>query len=319
MKAKIPKSIREGDLLLGPRSLPCAVLEDGAHIISCLGFLKALGRPWRKTYKSVDWPGFLAAQNLAPFLDESLRSGQKPIEFRTLHGGRKSGYEADLLPKSCEVYTMARSAGVLRPNQTKIAIACADILRDMGDSEIEDLIDEATGYQEIRDLKCLHEYLDRRLPAYLAEWSKRIPEAFYREMFRLKGWKWSGMSLTRPGAVGKLTNDIVFERIEPFVLSELAKNLPGNNRTRKKRTPNYWLNNNVGHPALDSHVFAVVGLMRASANWSQFHRLLQRSFPKNETVMKERSGRRRGAVHETVARQVMPPSATGSNQLELIT
>ena len=61
MKAKIPKSIREGDLLLGPRSLPCAVLEDGAHIISCPGFLKALGRPWRKTYKSVDRPGFLAA------------------------------------------------------------------------------------------------------------------------------------------------------------------------------------------------------------------------------------------------------------------
>ncbi len=302
MKTKILKSIREGDLSLGSKSLPCAVLEDGAHIISCPGFLKALGRPWRKTYKSVDRPGFLAAQNLAPFMDDSLRSGQKPIEFRTLHGGRKSGYKADLLPKSCQVYTLANSAGVLRRNQTSIAVACGDILRDIGDSEIEDLIDEATGYQDIRDLKCLHKYLEGSLPAYLSEWSKRIPEDFYQELFRLKGWKWSGMSLVRPGAVGKLTNDIVFERIEPFALQELVENLPANNRTRKRRTPNPWFNNNVGHPALESHVFAVVGLMRASANWSQFHRLLQRSFPKNGNAVKGIPQKRRRVVRESSAR-----------------
>lgn len=298
MKTTIQKSIREGDLDLGPRRIPCAVLEDGTHVISCPGFLKALGRPWRRAYKSEDRPGFLAAQNLVPFLDEGLRSGQRPMEYRSLHGGRKSGYRAELLPKSCEVYMRARAAGVLRRNQYRIAVACEEILREISNSDIDALIDEATGYGEIRDFRRLHSYLDRNQSSVLADWSKRIPEDFYREMFRLKGWRWTGMTLTRPGAIGKLTNDIVFERLEPVVLKKLLKTWPNNNRTEKRHTPNPWFSNKIGHPALESHVFAVVGLMRASANWSQFYRLLQRSFPKNNNAAKEGLRRRRGAAQE---------------------
>jgi len=296
MRATIPKSIREGDLSLGTRNLSCAVLEDGTRIISCPDLLKALGRPWRKTYKSVDLPGFLAAQNLAPFLDEKLNSGQRPLEFRTLHGGRKSGYRAEVLPKACEVYLMARTAGVLRHNQERIAGACEAILRAIGDSDIETLIDKATGYQDIRDRKRLHGYLDRYFSPNLAGWIKRIPEDYYRELFRLRGWNWRGMSLRRPGAIGKLTSDIVFERLEPTVLKALVNTSPDKVRIRKKRTPHPWYSNEVGHPALESHVFAVVGLMRASANWGQFHRLLQRSFPKKSGASQEAARRRGGGV-----------------------
>ncbi len=301
MKAIIPKSIREGELTLGSREISCAVFEDGTHIISCPDLLKALGRPWRKTYKSVDRPGFLAAQNLAPFLDDSLNSGQRPWEFRTLHGGRKSGYRAEVLPKACKVYLMAGAAGVLRHNQERIASACEEILEAIGDADIETLIDQATGYQDIRDRRRLHRYLERYFTPNLAGWVKRIPEDYFRELFRLKGWNWRGMSLSRPGAVGKLTNDLVFERLEPAALKELLRISPNKIRTRKRKSANPWLNHDVGHPALESHVFAVVSLMRASANWGQFHRLLQRSFPKNSGMAKPVAKRRGGVARGSLA------------------
>jgi hypothetical protein len=36
----------------------------------------------------------------------------------------------------------------------------------------------------------------------------------------------------------------------------------------------------VGHPALAQHLHAVIGLMRASATWDQFYRMMNRAFPK---------------------------------------
>jgi len=55
------------------------------------------------------------------------------------------------------------------------------------------LIDEATGYQEVRDKNALQEILDKYLRKEYAAWAKRFPDEFYIEMFRLKGWKWKGM------------------------------------------------------------------------------------------------------------------------------
>ena len=66
------------------------------------------------------------------------------------------------------------------------------------------LVDEATGYQEVRDKLALQAILDAYLRKELAAWAKRFPDEFYREMFRLKGWQWQGMSVNRPQIVGTL-------------------------------------------------------------------------------------------------------------------
>lgn len=36
----------------------------------------------------------------------------------------------------------------------------------------------------------------------------------------------------------------------------------------------------VGHPALEKHIFAVNALMRANTNWGRFYRSMQRALPK---------------------------------------
>jgi hypothetical protein len=122
----------------------------------------------------------------------------------------------------------------------------------------------------------------------LAAWAKRFPDDFYKEIFRLRGWQWNKLSVKRPILVGKLTNDIVYQRLAPGVLTELETKNPKDEKGRRKATHHQWLTEDVGHPALAQHLHAIIGLMRASTSWTQFHDMLDKAFPKRgETVQLE--------------------------------
>ena len=75
-----------------------------------------------------------------------------PIPYRAKHGGRSAfGYDAKLLPQICEVILDAEKAGVLRINQKRFADMANLLIRGFAHVGIIALVDEATGYQEIRD------------------------------------------------------------------------------------------------------------------------------------------------------------------------
>ena len=148
------------------------------------------------------------------------------------------------------------------------------------------LVDEATGFQEIRDRRALEAILDRFLRKELAAWAKRFPDEFYQEIFRLKGWQWKGMSINRPSVVGKYTNDLVYQRLAPGILAELQSRNPKGQRGQRKSRHHQWLTEDVGHPALAQHLYALIGFMRVSSDWDQFYRFVTRAFPKkNETML----------------------------------
>jgi hypothetical protein len=54
---------------------------------------------------------------------------------------------------------------------------------------------------------------------------------------------------------------------------------------RRKSAHHQWLTEDIGHPALAQHLHAVVGLMRASSSWKQFHDMLDKAFPKRGSVL----------------------------------
>lgn len=159
-------------------------------------------------------------------------------------------------------------------------MAAEIILRAVARVGIIALIDEATGYQEIRDKDTLQKILDKYLLKEYAKWAKRFPDDFYREMFRLRGWQWKGMSVNRPSVVGKYTNDIVYERLAPGVLQELKRLNPKDEKGNRKAKYQQFLTEDTGVPALDKHLHSIMALMRASASYPQFERMLARSFPK---------------------------------------
>lgn len=282
MTDRILKATHAGELIIGETNISCSVLENGARVLSLSGIDKAFGGSkggrWSVKVGGHGLPRILQSNTVKSFISEDLMAClSSPIEFKPLHGGRSAfGHDAALLPQICEVILDAEKAGALkRPLQAKIADI---LLRGFARVGIIALVDEATGYQEIRDKKALAAILDKYLRKELAAWAKKFPDEFYKQLFRLRDWNWS--YLKRPAYVGKLTNDVVYERITPGLLEELKKRSPKNEDGKRKGTLQQLFTDDVGDPALAQHLHAVTGLMRAASNWDGFYRLLQRAFPK---------------------------------------
>jgi len=265
--------------------IPCYVLEDGTRIIAQRGIYKAInmssGRKkgpnsdrLEALVKKIDGQG-------APFKNLAERLG-KPILFRPPQAGGivAFGYEATILADLCDAVLGARKLGLLHQSQLHIAERCEILVRGFARVGIIALVDEATGYQKVRDRDELHRILAAYISKELLPWAKRFPDEFYRELFRLKGWQFSPPSPKRPGYVGKLTNELVYERMPQGVLEELRSRNPTVRPGQRRYKHHQFLTEDIGHPHLERHLVAVITLMRASKNWSQFKRLFLAAFPK---------------------------------------
>ena len=228
-----------------------------------------------------EMPPFLPSKNLKPFISNDLMLSKNPIAYKPLAGGRIAfGYKAEILPMVCYAYIDASKAGVILKTQAHVVRAAETIIRGLATVGIIALIDEATGYQKVRDRLALQKILDAYLRKELAAWAKRFPNEFYEEMFRLRNWQWNGMSVKRPGFVGKLTNDLVYERLAPALLDELERKNPVLETGHRKSRHHQWLSDDIGIPALAQHIHAAIALMRASDTWSTFYGMINRALPK---------------------------------------
>lgn len=52
---------------------------------------------------------------------------------------------------------------------------------------------------------------------------KTFPPEFYEQMFRLRGLDYQSGQVQRPQYFGKLTNDVIYDRLAPGVLNELKR------------------------------------------------------------------------------------------------
>lgn len=286
----IPRATHEGTLHIGRTPISCAVLENGQRVLTQSGFMRALGRArqakGRQHYDAdVNMPAFLTAKNLKPFVSKDLEVTSSQIEFRTARGAKAFGYPAELLPKVCDVFLDADEANALTHGQKHIAAQARILIRGLAHIGILALVDEATGYQEVRDRLALQAILDRFLRKELAAWAKRFPDEFYQQIFRLRGWDWRGMQVNRPQVVANYSNDFVYERLAPGILKELEARNPRDDRGNRKARHHQWLTEDVGHPALAQHLYAVIGFMRVATSWEQFKWMLNRAFPRNRATL----------------------------------
>ena len=241
---------------------------------------------WVAKHGPADLPHFLSFKSLKPFIDKHLGDLQSiTMKYRTERGALADGIKAEIIPKICDVWIDAKEYGGLGSRQKQIADKALLLVRALAHVGIIALVDEATGYQDVRDRDALHKILDTYLLAERAQWAKRFPDEFYRQIFRLRGWTWRGMRINRPQVVGHYTNDIVWDRIEKYIQEELKRRNPKDNSGNRKAKHHQWLTEDIGHPALQAHLNGAIALMRAAPNWNSFKRSLQRAFPKlNETI-----------------------------------
>ena len=282
MSKKIQKAAFGSDktpIRLGGLDIPCYVLDDGTRVLSGRGIQRALGY----SGLSGDW---LKKQIVRmSFSDEIVAGISNPIKFSRVDAGGSQpityGYEATLLIDICNELIDQKKAGVLTVKQSFLADAAEVVIRAVAKVGIIALIDEATGYQEVRGRQALQDFLDKFFENEKAKWVKRFPNEYFKLMFEMRGWTWNEASTKKPGVVGKYINDQIYDRLAPGVRSELERLNPPDEKGKRKGKHHQWLTEDIGHPALQAHISGVMALQRASGkNWNTFQRLLARAYPK---------------------------------------
>ncbi|MGA7565156.1 MAG: P63C domain-containing protein, partial [Terriglobales bacterium] len=267
----------ERPLRIGDWEVTCYVLEDGRRVISQRGLQTAIGMSTSG--------GSNGAHRTAKFIEKiehrlnvdndlSVRM-KNPILLVPPTGGlRAYGYEATTLIDVCELILKARDTkGGLLPSQEKYATAADIVIRAFAKVGIIAVIDEVTGYQDVRAKDALAKILEAFIAKELRKWVSTFPVDYYKELFRLRGWKFPQLpkdQRKRPVIVGKITNDVVYDRLAPGVRSELYRLTPRDEKGRLKHKLFQRLTHDVGHPKLREHLASVTTLMKASDSWDQF-------------------------------------------------
>lgn len=290
MKTKNLKAEYYGTLPLANIKLTCAVLEDETRVISERSLANAFGirgsgAYWEKK-KALGaenvLPEYISIQNIEKFVSKALREKLSKSITYIPKGSREeaTGFSAEVLPDICDVWIQAKEAGALTKSQEKVAENAYILLRGFAAVGIIALIDEATGFQDVRKKGALQKILDKYLRKEYAAWAKCFPDEFYEEIFRLKGWTLDKKTMRMPGVVGRYTNDIVYDRLAPGIFDELKKRNPVQDNGKRKSKHHSWLTQETGHPALDKHFTGILALMRANTDWEHFKRSLERAYPK---------------------------------------
>jgi len=278
MEESMKRATHQGVLRIADIEIPCFVLQDGTRVISGRGVTKAIGMKGRgQGVKRV-----AGHKALSPYLGDELETAiRNPIRFIGIGSRETAGYEATILQRLCDAILSASEAGALRTEQEKrYALASYVLIRAFAQVGIIALVDEATGYQEDRARDALEQILSRFISQELLKWVKTFPDEFYRQMFRLRNWEYREFSVKRPSIAGRITNDLIYERLAPGVLDELRRITPRDAKGRTRHRYHQRLTEDIGHPALREHLASVITLMKASTSWRTFYAMLNRALPK---------------------------------------
>lgn len=296
--SSIPWAVAEGNLHIGDKVIPCAVLENGKRVLTQQGVLLALGRA--RTAKggegaSVDeGPAFLRASNLKPYISNDLETSTKTIIYKPKTGGYTPhkgwlaiayGQDAEALPAILEVFVKARQAGDLHYSQSHIADEAERMLRALPKIAMVALVDEATGYQAFR----AHDELQKILSAYILPehrpWLKAVlPVEFTKEIYRVYGWIYSPDN-RGPRYASKLIRQLIYKPLPSPVLPELDRINPPNKKWQRKRKHHQHLTEETGLEHFKSQLSGVMALLRATPdnNRQFFWTLYDRAYGKQKS------------------------------------
>ena len=229
-------------------------------------------------YVTDDKRRLLSLRGTARAMD--LRGGGSGALLRNLKAAWIQPFLSDHL-KICKAYVMADNRGILNENQSAIAKRLLHIMSAFAKVGIVALVDEITGYQKEREEDELQKILSKYISAEFLEWTKRFPDEFYEQIFRLKEWGEFQTHHKMPQIVGKITNEIVYKQLPEGVLEELRNKTPksesGNNLYKFHQS----LTLDTGIPHLDKHLVSVITLMKVADDWDDFIYLFNKSYSKN--------------------------------------
>jgi P63C domain len=287
----LPLATHQGKMMVGSLDLDCYVLADGRRVFHKRGMAKALGM------KSGGGNVFMRAvkrKGLGSEIDQKLIDKiENPIVFKPLTLDLAHGYDADVLVDVCKAVIRAAEADKLTSSQDGLVAQARILLQAFAKVGVTALIDEATGYQQVRDPNALRILVQQYIEAEKREWEKQFPDDYYDELNRVYGSK--RLTMTGSGAViqnrpqhfANFTRSHVYRPLENgAVLEELDRINPKIDKkgTRRARFHQH-LTLGYGIEKLKRQVSEVMTLMKVSDTVGQFKRLFAKRFPQGGTQL----------------------------------
>lgn len=280
----LPKSHYEGFIEIDKVKIPCAVLYDeNDKPIRVFNQRKALKILTNNEQGVIS--RYLKAKNLQDYVPEKYKNGnyqESIFPFIDLRGKESMGFVGTDLIDICNMYLQARKAGnVLNKNQNHLAERSEVIILAFAKVGVNALIDEATGYQDVRVKGALQQILNKFLLEDAKKYQVTYPLELYKQWFRLNGWEWKEQNAQkRPGVIGTWTNKYIYERIAPNILKELEKKNPKNEKGYREYKHFQFLTDEVGEPKLREFFGGLIALARATTSWRKYTQLVERAYPK---------------------------------------
>lgn len=263
-------------------NIECYVLENGERVFSLRGTARTMGL---KGGGALALPRMLSANYIQDYLSEDIKRWMKETnegkvqKIRPPEGGNSfHAFKATLLVDLADAFYKAKNDGIFdKPSmsyQKELAERFYNITLAFSKIGINAFIDEITGYQEIREKDALQKLLNLYVEGLFQPWERRFPEEFYMEIYRLRGWEYTGSS-RRPHTVAKITNEFIYSFLPDDVMKEVRERKTGNEKLHQ------WLTSEVGLSHLEKQITSATTLMRASDTWEEFEKLFNRSFNRN--------------------------------------
>jgi hypothetical protein len=270
----------EKPLKFGEVTIECYVLQDRRRVLMSADVQRAIGladggsmvagRTRLSQFASGDRVSkFLSAKALAALLE--------PVRIKKPSGMEVLAIEAELLPELCQAVVDAARLGVLQEQQLFVAHQCEVILSALQRIGIVALVDEATGFQKFREEDELQKMLEAYVLAEHRPWIRAVPSDFFRELFRVFGWKYTN-STKGPRYAGKLVRQLIYKNLPKPVLPRLDELNPADEKWQRKRRHHQLLTDEIGLEHFKSQLVGVMALLRASSNRSEFFRLYKKAY-----------------------------------------
>jgi hypothetical protein len=283
----LPKATHQGKMAVGGLELDCYVLADGRRVFHKRGMARALGM------KSEGGNVFMRAmqrKGLGSQLDQKLiEKIENPINFKPLTLDLAHGYEASVLVDVCKAIIRADESEKLTKSQQGLVSQARILLQAFAKVGVTALIDEATGFQQVRDPSALRILVQQYIEEEKREWEKQFPDEYYDELNRLYGSRKLTMTSTgaviqnRPQHFAIFTRSYVYQPLENgAVLEELDRINPkiDSKGTRRARFHQH-LTQGYGIEKLKRQVQEVMTLIKVSDTVSQFKKLFVKRFYKS--------------------------------------
>ena len=265
----LPHSLLPGALQIGEVTFDCHVLSNHRRVLKQREVVRLIS-------------GGRDSGNLNRYLERNPLYKADMLTGRTVQfkipgvPGTAIGYDAELLIEICELYLDARAQDKLMDSQLKLAAMAEVIVRACAKVGIIALIDEATGYQEIRDRRALQLKLHAFISEEIQEWARMFPEDFWFELARLEGVRYSGRN--RPMRWGKYVMAFVYDSIDPDVGKELRRINPN---PQHGKNHHQWLKE-FGRERVNIRIHEAIAIMKLCDDMDEFKRKFARVFqPEN--------------------------------------